>query len=91
MFQRDGDLFIEYTFKRVAREKFKILQSECDRVFNEALNSGFIGFVRNVGSPPGMPAYRIGKVKGEVMAEVDPKKIEKNLENLPEAKLPVYL
>lgn len=71
MFPREGDLFIAGTFRRVARDKYKILQTESERVFEEALALGLIEFARNVGTAPGMPAYRVGAKKGEVLAEVD--------------------
>lgn len=74
MFPREGELFIAGTFKRVARDKFKILASESDRVFEEALRLGLIEYVRNIGTAPGIAAYQVGKGKGELFASVDPNK-----------------
>lgn len=74
MFPREGELFIAGTFRRVARDKYKVFQSESERVFEEALAIGLIEFVRNVGTISEIPAYRVGEKRGEVMAQIDPQK-----------------
>jgi len=74
MFPREGELFIAATFKRVARDKFKVSASELDRVFEEALRTGLIKYVRKAGIFPGIEAYEVGETNGEILASIDPNK-----------------
>lgn len=68
MFKPD-ELFIPITFKRTARQTYKIDEPESERVFDECLRLGLIEYVRHVGMPPGMAAYKVGQQRGEMTAE----------------------
>lgn len=68
MFKTD-EMFLPITFKRIARQTYKIGEPESDRIFDECLRLGFVEYARHVGMSPGMAAYKLGQKRGEVTAE----------------------
>lgn len=62
IFPREGELFIRRTFVRKCKVKYEITWERAETAFDELLGKDALVFVRNVGMPPGMPAYGIGPV-----------------------------
>jgi hypothetical protein len=60
----DGELFIEYTFKREAREHYGLTPDLSDGVFSQCLQAGLIKADRIV--YPGIQSYTTGPNIGSV-------------------------
>ena len=73
---RPNELFISYTFKRKARELYKLTHGESDSAFDQCLHFGLITPDRIV--YPGIQSYRTGPNAGALnmpQTDADRKKV----------------